>query len=395
MIVHSYCPADPRVRREAEALAAAGHRVDVLCLRDAGQSRRETVAGVRYLRLPLRRRRGGVLRYAWEYLALLALGLVAASALHARHRYRLVQVHNMPDLLVFCGLVPWLTGVPVLLDLHDPVPELFMSKFGLGAGAPLIRALTRLEGIAVRFADHTLVATGAFRDRLLERGRPAAHLTVLLNAPDPRIFRPGEDPPGNGTPCVLFHGTVTHRSGVDRLVRAAERVRTDGVPLRLVILGDGDLLPRVRELVAEGDRAAWVEIRGAVPLENVPAAVAAADLGVVPNRSGPFTELALPTRLFEYLTLGRAVVVSRARAIAHLFAEEDLLFCDPEDDDDLARVLAAALRDPEARRRCVERGGRVAHAHRWEREKEIYLDVVGSLVAAAAGDGASAGARSR
>ena len=58
MVVHSYCPADPRVRREAEALAEDGWGVDVLCLKDEGQSWRETIRGVRYLRFPLRRRRG-------------------------------------------------------------------------------------------------------------------------------------------------------------------------------------------------------------------------------------------------------------------------------------------------------------------------------------------------
>ena len=53
MVVHSYCPADPRVRREAEALVEAGYGVDVLCLRDVGQAARETVGGVHYLRFPL------------------------------------------------------------------------------------------------------------------------------------------------------------------------------------------------------------------------------------------------------------------------------------------------------------------------------------------------------
>lgn len=383
MVVHSYCPADPRVRREAEALAASGWDVDVLCLRNRGEAARETIHGVRYLRLPIRRRRGGILRYAFEYLALLVLGLATAVALHGIRRYRLVQAHNMPDFLVFCGLVPWATGVPVLLDLHDPIPELYMSKFGLRREHPLIRVLTAIERLSLSYADHALVATDAFRRRLVERGRDPDRLTVVLNSPDPHLFRPAPRPDRDGPPVVLFHGTVTERSGVDCAIRAAERVRRGGVALRLVILGDGDFLPEVRAMAAEGDRASWIDVRGPVPLDDVPGVVAECDLGVVPNRGGAFSELALPTRVFEVLAIGRAVVCARSPAVADLFQEDDLFFFTPEDEDDLVRVLERALRDPEARERLATRGARVAAARQWEREKGIYLDVVARLGAAA------------
>lgn len=387
MVVHSYCPADPRVRREAEALAAAGWGVDVLCLRDQGQLAKETVAGVRYLRLPLRRKRGGVARYAFEYGVLSILATIVAAWMNLFRGYRLVQAHNMPDFLIFCGLGPWLAGVPVLLDLHDPIPELYMSKFGFPRGAPLIRGLTWIEWASVHFANHALASTGAFRTRLVERGLPADKLTVLLNSPDPSLFRPNGDAPNDAAGVrLLFHGTVTERSGVDQAIRAAERVRERGIPLRFTILGDGDFLPRVREMVAEGDRATWCDVRGPIPLEDIPTEIAAADLGVVPNRSGAFSDLALPTRLFEYLRMKRPVIVSRSPAITDVFADEELLLFEPEDEDGLTDVLERAARDVEVRNHYVSVGGAVADRHRWEKEREVYLDVVSSLVAGASGN---------
>lgn len=379
MVVHSYCPADPRVRREAEALADDGWGVDVLCLRDRGQKARETLAGVRYLRFPLRRRRGGVIRYAFEYAALLVLGTIAAVALHGMRRYRLVQAHNMPDFLVFVGAVPWLTGAPMLLDMHDPIPELYESKFALEPSAPLIRFLTVMEGVCVAFADHCLAATDAFRRRLLERGRPAGKLTVLLNSPDAKLFHPRERNGERAGTTVLFHGTVTERSGVDGAIRALEAVRAAGLEARFVILGDGDFLPHVRRLAAEGDRVRWIDVRGSVPLEAVPDVIVDADVGVVPNRAGKFNDLALPTRLFEYLAMGVPVVTSRSPAVTALFPEDALLFFAPDDEEDLARVLRLALEDPARRERCLAQGGRVAGEHAWEREKRIYLDVVSGL----------------
>lgn len=386
MVVHSYCPADPRVRREAEALAAAGWGVDVLCLRNEGQPAKETVGGVRYLRLPLQRKRGGVARYAFEYGVLSVMATIVAAWMNLFRSYRLVQAHNMPDFLIFCGLGPWFAGVPLLLDLHDPIPELYMSKFGLARGAPLIRGLIWIEALSVRFANHALVASGAMCQRLVERGLPAERLTVLLNSPDPSLFRPaGEAPNATEGPHLLFHGTVTERSGIDQAVRAAERVRERGIPLRFTILGDGDYLPHVREMVTEGDRSAWCDVRGPIPLEDIPAAIADADLGVVPNRSGPFSDLALPTRLFEYLSMKRPVIVSRSPAITDLFAEDELLQFEPENEDELTDVLARAAQDVAVRNHYVEVGGEVTSRHRWEKEREVYLDVVASLVDASSG----------
>lgn len=380
MIVHSYCPSDPRVRREAEALAEAGMSVDVLCLRGPGQSASETVGGVRYIRLPVRRRRGGTLRYVFEYSALVVSAWIAIVPLHLSRRYSVVQAHNMPDFLVYAGFFPWLCGASVVLDLHDPVPELYQAKFDLEKRAPLIRVLTAIERAAIAFADRVFAATGAFRDRLVERGHPAERLDVLLNSPDPKLFAPrARDARASAPLELLFHGTVTERSGVDLAILAAEEVRRRGVDLRFVVLGDGDFLPQVRALIAEKGRSTWIELRDPLPIEDVPSVVASCDLGVIPNRPGPFHDLALPTRLFESLEMERPVVVARSPAIRALFLEGDIFEFEAGDVEDLARVLEKACRDPEARRSCVELGRRVARLHAWELEKRAYVDTIDAL----------------
>ena len=66
MIVHAYYEEDPRVRREAEALVAAGWEVDVLGLRRAGEGPTAVVAGVNLHRLPVGRHQGAGL---FVYLA--------------------------------------------------------------------------------------------------------------------------------------------------------------------------------------------------------------------------------------------------------------------------------------------------------------------------------------
>ena len=153
-VVFSNYPWDPRVRRGAEALATEGSSVEVICLMEMhDQPRREIFNGVDITRLPLKRCRGGKLSYLLLYAAfiLLAGGVLASRA--SRRRFDLVHVHNMPDVLVFSALVPRIRGAKIILDLHDPMPELMETIFGLRKSSFSVWLLRKLEAWSVRFAD--------------------------------------------------------------------------------------------------------------------------------------------------------------------------------------------------------------------------------------------------
>ena len=213
MVVFSYCPADPRVRREAEALAESGMAVDIICLRGPGQDRVETVRGTRIIRLPVTRKRGGKIRYVWDYTVFLALACITVAALHLRWRYRLVHVHNMPDVLVFSALIPRILGTRVLLDLHDPMPEVFMAKYDIGKSHPAIRLLRFLERLSIGFSSAVLTANKSFSDLFVSRGCPPGKIHVVMNSPQENVFGP---PPAS----------VVRDDGHDRRGRARVPTRT-------------------------------------------------------------------------------------------------------------------------------------------------------------------------
>jgi len=68
--------------------------------------------------------------YVFQYGAFLVASFVFLS-LRSVRGYRLIHVHNMPDVLLFSALVPRLLGAKILLDLHDPTPEVFRVIYGL------------------------------------------------------------------------------------------------------------------------------------------------------------------------------------------------------------------------------------------------------------------------
>jgi len=150
MLTHSYYEEDPRVRREAETLVASGRPVEVFGLRRPGDAVTGEVSGVRIHRLDVQRHQGAGLRtYLSEYVAFFARAAWAATQAHRRRPFALVQVHTLPDFLVFAGIQFRLAGVPLVLDLHEAMPEFFRMRFPRASNPIVHRLLVLQERAAI------------------------------------------------------------------------------------------------------------------------------------------------------------------------------------------------------------------------------------------------------
>ena len=393
-VVFSYCPADPRVRRESEALVEQGIDVDVICLKGPGQSWSERVRGVRYIRLPISRRRGGKLRYVWEYFAFTIMSLFVLAGLHLRNWYRAVHVHNMPDVLVFSALVPRLTGAKVILDLHDPMPEVFMTKYDLDAEHMLIRLLRFFERISIAFSSVVLTPNIGFRDLFVSRGCPEDKIHVIMNTPQESIFGASQTAPGDalrraddvatagrpGTFTIMFHGTIVERHGLSTALEALAHLKGKGADIRFDVYGDGDYVEQFLDQVGKLGLEDVVSYHGFVSLETIAEKIETVDLGLIPNMRSTFTEINLPTRIFEYLCKGKPVIVPRTKGILDYFTDDDILFFEPGDAASLAGAIQRAQSNRELRERVLERGTRVYARHSWRVESEKLVDIVARLI---------------
>lgn len=183
VVVFAYYPRDPRVRRETEALIEAGHRVDVICLRCSGEPDREIVGAAQVYRLPLQHKHAGRFRYFWAYLYFICLAFFTLSILYMRKRYDLIHVHNMPDALVFSALLPRLCGCKIILDLHDPMPEVYLSKYPVKAHHLITDLIGLVERCSIRFSDLVLTVNTACRELFISRGCPQSKIHVVMNLP--------------------------------------------------------------------------------------------------------------------------------------------------------------------------------------------------------------------
>lgn len=346
MVVHAYYPlGETRVEREARALVDRGYEVDILCLRDAGEAAFEGEAGINIYRLPVQRhKKSGLAVQLLEYLTFFVLVLAKLATLQFRRRYGVVQVHNLPDFLVFAALVPKLAGARLILDLHDLMPEFYAARFNSDLNNWMVRLVIWQEQLSCRFADHVITVSEHWRRTLIERGVAAEKCSVVMNVADDRIFYEVEEGSGRSRPDsalrLIYHGTIVQRYGLDLALQAIAQLRADLPDVHLTILGKGDfvdeLLQMKQSLRLNGQVTIYDELR---PAEELPGIIRAADVGIVPYRNDPFTDGLLPTKLMEYAALGVPAIAARTTAIESYFGDTMVALFEPGDAADLARCI--------------------------------------------------------
>jgi glycosyltransferase involved in cell wall biosynthesis len=385
------------VRRAAEALAQRGDDVHVICpMTPSLAGRGETPGVVLHPTGAFDYKPSSPGAYVRRYGAFLLAAAARALRLHRARRFDVVHVHTMPDFLVFAAAGPRLLGAKVILDVHDLTPELYASKFGLAESHWIIRLLKLVERVSVRFADAAVAVHQPHLDALVGHGNPSGKFTIVMNLPDPAMFRPRIAGPthaltsgaenGNeqaGPYTLIYHGMVGTRNGLDVAVRAAALAREHVPDLELVIIGDGDDFPRVRRLVAQLGVSDTVSLdQGLRPIEDVLPALERATVGVVPIVDDPFTRYMLPVKLLEYVALGMPVIASATPTIRAYFSDDMLAFTAPGDPEALAARMVDLYRDPQLRHNLVAQASSFTAEHNWPREKLRYYGIVDSLVRA-------------
>jgi len=349
MVAYTRYTSDTRVRREAEALVNRGDVVDVICLREKGEGI-ERFNGVGLFQVTMGRYRGSSgIKYLAKYFQFFVLASLCLAFLHLKKPYEIIQVHTMPDFMVFVAIIPRLIGAKVLLDVHDLMPELYQSKYGLHESHWLIRFITWTERRSVGFAHRAIAVHKPHLDALVGHGNPAEKFIVLLNLPDPKIFskRTGAGSASDNSFRLIYHGTVAKRHGLRVALRALPHVKEEIKDLTFQIVGVGDDLPYLIELAEELDLADCVSMsEGWLPKEELVPVILNADIGIVPTLNDDFTKYMLPTKLLEYVALGIPVICSRTETVQAYFDDSMIQYVEPGDANDLAEKILDLYRNP-------------------------------------------------
>jgi glycosyltransferase involved in cell wall biosynthesis len=383
MLAYTWYEPDNRVRRYAETLVKRGDQVDAVVLRREGQpSKMEAVEGVCVYRIQRRviNEKGKI-----TYLAKLLLFFVRSFFFLAwkqlRDPYDLIHVHSVPDFEVFAALVPKLMGAKVILDIHDLVPEFYLTKFRTTPDSLIFKLLVGVERMSASFADHVIAANHIWLKRLYERSVRREDCTVILNFPDTDIFHLRGRTRTDSKFIMVYPGTMTHHQGVDIAVRAFALIADQCPEAEFHLYGGGDQVDYLRTLIAELKLQERVFLKGGRKLQEIAVIMENSDLGVVPKRNDGFGNEAFSTKIFEFMVEDVPVIVSSTAIDRYYFNDCVVKFFEANNEKKLTEAMVQLIRHPEQRQELVRNAREFIKDYTWEKNKGIYLDLVDSLVA--------------
>jgi glycosyltransferase involved in cell wall biosynthesis len=388
LVVYSHYSRDARVRRYTESISRKGFGVDVVCLEEDYSPKERNITLIKY---PIPRRRLGRLWYLTEYFLFFLYSFFALAAKYPSKKYKIIHINNMPDILVFSAIIPKLFGAKIILDMHDPMPELYISKYHGKENGCMVKLLERLEKVSFSFADKIITANEAFKSLFLKRNKISLDkISVVLNCPDPRIFSNEVEPPRrfdlsrNKHFTLLYMGTVDERFGLDIVIKTIPQLIRKIPNIQFMIVPkleeEGEYFNYLKSQISNLKLEKCVKILTPQPLENIVNHVKNADIGIVLAKNGVFTENIFPVKLLEFVQIGIPVIATKTKILGQYFSNNQICFLKKNTPDEFTETVIKLYKNKDLRQKLSKAAKQYLKEYNWQKEERKYLNIVDSLI---------------
>ena len=377
-IAYTDLASDNRVIRAAEAAAESGFRVTMLVPRGEPRSSEFKLDGIEIETLNVDQERGrttvrGQLRF---------IRGIKEWANAQDRRPDVVHVHNMPDYLYWAVRHWQKQGTRIVLDVHDVMSDLALHRFRGAKRFLASRVLRILERLVWKRVDHLITAHELYREQIVSASIDPAMVSVVLNVPDPAVCNSSmRRAPSDESFKIVFHGTISSRTGIAHAVRALPLVLREVPSARMVIIGSGDGVAEVHAEIRRLGLESQIEfVDKFLPMEQVIDFICDAHAATVPNEPSRYTNGILPVKLLEYVVLQIPVVATRLPLIDHYFSSDSPHLISEPTPELIAAGLIRIANDIEYREKLISGYADHLAKHGWERYRAVLTDALSAGV---------------
>lgn len=327
ILLQSDFPPDIRFSKEARSLAKAGYEVHLLCNNKKNLPESDKWQDIFIHRLKYYPALGGRCNRSLNTpLFFSPVWIMKLITLHKLYRFDLFHVINLP-LAPLAIMVGRLFHLPVIYDMYETYPEA-IKTWGLKGLSALIRnphVAQFLDGICMRQADRLIVVVEEAKKRLVKLGVEESKIYLVENSVDLEAFMSIDISPEvknrSGDYLITYTGLFSAERGIETAIRAMPFILKNMPSARLVLVGSGPSLGWLKKMAQEEGPAERIDFVGWVDYRLFPSYIHISDVCVIPHPSNPFIDTTIPNKLFEYMALGKPVVVSDAKPLKRIITE--------------------------------------------------------------------------
>ena len=251
-----------------------------------------------------------------------------------------------------------LKRIPMVFEVRDLWPE---APVAMGAlNSPLaIYGAGLLERLAYRSAAHVVALSPGMKAGVVKQGVSPQNVTVIPNASDLELFRPGLDGSEfrkklglKGKTVLLYFGTMGEANGLSFVLDgAAELKRRGRDDIAIVLHGDGRERDGLEARRAHDDLGNVVFSSWDLHRDDLARLVAAADVCMTIYKNVPVLYTCSPNKMFDSLSAGKPVLTNMPGWLGNLIENNEAgVFVQPDNADDFADKAEYLAAQPELRK---------------------------------------------
>ena len=381
-------PWDVRVEKICDSLVKK-HEVHLVCRNSKRRPRYEYAKSLHIHRLPCVSERFGRLNNLIGFPAFFnPFWVYTIWRIIKRAKADVILVRDLPLAWTALG-IGRLLGLPVVLDMAENYPAMIKDLWDR-QGFSILNFLVRnprvirfIERTSVRWCDHILAVVEESRDRLISLGVNPARVSLVINTPTSARWVESPRDGGVGVSrgpqslILVYLGLLEWARGIETAIRAIQRVHERLPGVKLVIVGSGRHESDFRLLVDQLRLQDSVQFLGWLDYSKAIEVIRESDVGLVPHHATESWNTTIPNKLFDYMSMGKPVIVSNAKPTERIVREERCgIVFEEKNAEDLARAILALER--KATREEMGRCGRdaVAKRYNWTVDEEQLLRVL-------------------
>jgi len=326
-----------RVELEAKALVNSGYKVYILCKGALGEPVEENINGIEVVRVITNSNISKLGKIINSFIFYNPLWGKAISKFIDTYKIDILHIHNLP--LAGTGIkIAKEKGIPVIIDLHENYPAAYQVWFELVKGLKgfLIRNIvlnyqrwTNFEAIACKRADKIITVVEEMKERIKEKHKLDEDKIIVITNTEEKAFVNNSNLDYSlinrykSKFVISYIGGFGPHRGVDTAIKGMPYIK-DKIPNLLLLLvgkGSGEIEEYYRTLVKNLKLEDSVEFVGWQPFNKVYTYICLSNICIVPHNKNEHTDHTVPYKLFQYMMVGKPVIVSDCKPLKRIVEE--------------------------------------------------------------------------